>query len=92
MFVLSAIPIVATLAAWLVPVSATNQPTCSNSTLSAFTIRALYTNPALNVGLPADGIPITSTLVDVDHLTWYSILTVRPFLWSTRSTFSCTGI
>ena len=87
MFVFTALPIVASLATWLAPVSATIQPTCSNSTLSAFTIRALYTDPALNVGLPTDGISITSTLVDVDHLTWYSILTVRHFLRSGSSPF-----
>jgi len=80
MFILSVLPVVASFAAWFTPASATNQATCSNSTLSDFKITALYTDPALNAGLPAEGFPITSTFASVDHLTFYSVLTVRDFL------------
>lgn len=82
MFVLSVLPVAASLAAWFTPAAATIQPVCSNSTLSDFKIHALYTDPALNVGLPADGFPITSTFVSVDGLTFYSVLSVRQFLSS----------
>lgn len=82
MLILSALPVVASLAAWFTPVAATNQATCTNYTLSDFKIHALYTDPALNAGLPADGLQITSIFVAVDYLTWYSILTVRHFLGS----------
>lgn len=87
MFFYSVFPVVASLATWFTPATATNQPTCSNSTLSDFKITALYTDPALNAGLPPNGIPITGTFVSVDQLTFYSVLTVRDFLCSGRPTF-----
>jgi hypothetical protein len=59
------------------PIAATNQPTCSNWTLSAFTIRALYTDPALNVGLPANGLPINVYSVGAVPHIGYSVLTVN---------------
>jgi hypothetical protein len=86
MFVYSVLPVVASLAVWFTQATASYQPTCSNSTLSDFKIHALYTDPALNVGLPADGFPITSTFASVDYLTWYSVLTVCVFLCSGRPT------
>jgi hypothetical protein len=92
MFVLSALPIIVSLAAWFTPAAATNQPTCTNLTLSAFEIHALYTDNALNTGLPANGFPISNTLVDVDGSTWYSILTVRYFLCCGRPTCLCLRI
>jgi hypothetical protein len=77
MFVLSVLPVAVSLAAWFTPAAATVQPVCSNSTLSNFKLNALFTDPALNVGLPADGFPITGSPAAVDGLTFYSVLSVR---------------
>ena len=79
MFVLSALPVAVTLAAWFTPAAATVQPVCSNSTLSNFKLNALFTDPALNVGLPADGFPITGAFAAVDGLAFWSVLSVRHF-------------
>ena len=82
MFVLSALPVAISLAAWFTPAAATVQPVCSNSTLSKFKLNALFTEPALNVDLPADGFPITVsvdniTSLDEDNFTFFSVLSVR---------------
>jgi hypothetical protein len=76
MFVLSVLPVAVSLAAWFTPAAATVQPVCSNSTLSNFKLKALFTDPALNVGLPADGLPITGGFAAVDGLAFYSVLSV----------------
>ena len=84
MFVLSALSVVVSLAAWFTPGAATYQPTCTNYTLLDFKIHALYTDPTLNAYLPADGFPISSVIVDYDGYTTYSILSVCLFFFSRR--------
>jgi len=86
MFVLSVLPVAASLAAWFTPAAATVQPVCSTSTLSNFKLNALFTDPALNVGLPADGFPITGTFAAVDGLAFYSVLTSTSY-WSPWETY-----
>jgi len=81
MFALSVLPVAVSLAVWFTPAAATVQPVCSNSTLSNFKLNALFTDPALNVGLPADGFPITGSFAAVDGLTFYSVLSSNNF-WS----------